>query len=256
MIPGQPGRTGRRSPHPPRPGHRLPVRAHARALALTLLVVAAGCAIPVDSAARPVANPPSELGNTTSSSTTPNGLPDFSLELYFVNESDQLVRVRRPRSTLATAQDALSALANPTDEEVARFKSGLNSKLGPLVFRPAAAITADGVLEVKVDGEELRGFVDTAANRVNRIYAQIVCTLTVWNSDIHAVQIVDANGPIPVKVADAPETRPIGPGDFNKCATVPSPVTTTQPAPTTTADNPRQTPTSSSATPPASGSPA
>ena len=138
MTAGQPGRAGRRSPKlrtARRPGRGLPpVRAALAGLAVLAL---AGCAIPVDGAARPVANPPTDLGNTTSSSVAQGAVPDFSLELYFVNESDQLVRVRRPRDSLATAQDALVALAAPTDEEVARYKGGLNSKLGPLVFHPA-----------------------------------------------------------------------------------------------------------------------
>lgn len=245
MTLGQPGRTGRRAPH--RSARFLRLRRAAPGLLAVLAL--AGCAIPVDGAARPVANPPTDLGNTTSSSVASGAVPDFSLELYFVNESDQLIRVRRPRDSLATAQDALTALANPTDEEITRYKAGLNSKLGPLVFHPAGPVSGSGVLAVKVEGEELRGFVDTAANRVNRIYAQIVCTLTALDSTVKAVQIVDGNGPIPVKVADAPETRPISPADFNKCATAPTTPPTTTGTTTDRPGNTRLTPTTTTAPP-------
>lgn len=207
------------------------------ALALTVAVslLAAGCAISVDQTAREVPNPPSNLLNTTTASTAVPGAP-FTLVLYFLNEEGQLVRVFRPRDTEASTQDALTALAQPSDDEIAK-NIGLNSKLGPLVFTPEA-VDNQGVLPLKVEGDALRGFTTTDSDRVTKIYTQIVCTVVALDSHIKGVQIFDSVGAIPVVVGDAPVTRPVGPGDFNQCTPARPPSTTTttrRPFPATTA---------------------
>ncbi len=208
-------------------GGRVPLAVRAQALAVALLTVA-GCAIAVDSAPRPVANVPEDLFGPTTSSTVAPAKAANRLFLYFVNASNNLVRVELPRDDPATFQDAIDALVAPSQDVLA---AGLTTRVPELGFKAVPGIGEGGVLTVTVEGSELRTTSKTDATKVAEIYAQIVCTLTELDPGAVAVEITDSEGQIPVAVAPTPETHPVGRDNFDNCRTDPTPP---QLVPTTT----------------------
>jgi hypothetical protein len=188
-------------------------------VALCLAIVMSGCAIGVDQSAREISPPPDLFATTPT--TTPGAVKeDFGLVLFFVNEADQLVRLTRRRDApLTSFQDALDALATPSEDEVAE-NPGLTSKLPPVTWTPVE-LDDEGTLMVNVTGNELRDLSEKDPPRVKLVYAQIVCTIAALGAAIKAVQVRDDKDVIQVLVGDAPETRPVGPADFDNCQTAP-----------------------------------
>lgn len=212
---------------------RWSVAARAQMVAVALVTLA-GCAIAVDSAPRPVANVPTDLFNTTTTSEVPDKAAN-RLFLYFVNASNNLVRVELPRDAPADPQDAIDALVAPSQDVLA---AGLTTRVPELGFKASPGLGEGGVLTVTVEGSELRATSKTDATKVAQIYAQIVCTVTELNMGAVAVEIKDSEGQIPVVVAPtSPETHPVTRENFANCLTDPTPpqlVPTTTTRPTTT----------------------
>lgn len=213
-------------------GGRWPAAARAQLVAVALLTLA-GCAIAVDSAPRPVANVPTDLFNTTTSTEVPVKAAN-RLFLYFVNPSNNLVRVELPRDAPAAPQDAIDALVAPSQDVLA---AGLTTRVPELGFKASAEIGEGGVLTVTVEGSELRATSKSDPPKVAQIYAQIVCTVTELNAGAVAVEIKDSEGQIPVVVSEAvtPETHPVTRANFANCLTDPTPP---QLVPTTTTRTP------------------
>jgi len=213
---------------------RFPLAGRAQALAVVLLALT-GCAIAVDSAPRPVANVPDDLFSTTSSTIVPERAAN-RLYLYFVNASNNLVRVELPRDTPATPQEAIDALVAPSQDVLA---NGLTTRVPELGFTASPAIGEGGVLTVTVTGSELRTTANADPPKVAKIYAQIVCTVSELGVGATAVEIKDEEGQIPVLLPEAatPETHPVTRENFANCVTDPTPpalVPTTTTRPTTT----------------------
>lgn len=201
----------------------LAVRAQVVALALVTL---AGCAIAVDSAPRPVANVPDDLFSTTSSTIVPEKAAS-RLYLYFVNASNNLVRVELPRDTPATPQEAIDALVAPSQDVLA---AGLTTRVPELGFTAGPGTGEGGVLTVTVTGSELRTTANADPPKVAKIYAQIVCTVSELDAGasaagIMAVEIKDEEGQIPVLLPEAatPETHPVTRENFANCVSDPTP---------------------------------
>lgn len=216
-------------------GRRWSMAARAQIAAVALLTLA-GCAIAVDSAPRPVTNVPTDLFNTTTTSEVPEKAAN-RLFLYFVNASNNLVRVELPRDAPATPQEAIDALVAPSQDVLA---AGLTTRVPELGFKAVPEIGEGGVLTVTVEGSDLRTTANGDPTKVAQIYAQIVCTVTELNAGAVAVEIKDSEGQIPVVVSAAatPETHPVTRENFANCLTDPTPpqlvpTTTTRP-PTTT----------------------
>lgn len=197
------------------------IAARAQLLAVAVLTLA-GCAIAVDSAPRPVANLPEDLFGPT---TTPTVVPDQApnrLFLYFVNASNNLVRVGLPRDAQATPQEAIDALVAPSQDVLA---AGLTTRVPELGFTANPGIGDGGVLTVTVTGSELRATADADPPKVAKIYAQIVCTVSELGVSASAVEIKDEEGQIPVLVSTGltPEVRPVTRSDFADCHADPTP---------------------------------
>ncbi|MDH4363470.1 MAG: GerMN domain-containing protein [Acidimicrobiia bacterium] len=227
---------------------RLSLAVRAQVLTLALLALA-GCAIAVDSAPHPVANVPDDLFSTTSSTIVPAKAAN-RLFLYFVNASNNLVRVELPRDTPATPQEAIDALVAPSQEVLT---AGLTTRLPSLGFTAEQQISEEGVLTVTVTGPELRTTANADPPKVAKIYAQIVCTVSELSAGATAVEIKDEEGQIPVLLPEAatPETHPVTRANFANCVTDPTPpalVPTTTTRPTTTTSIRRLDPPSTEAT--------
>lgn len=203
-------------------GQRLSFAARAQLLAVALLTLA-GCAIAVDSAPRPVANLPEDLfGSTTSSTVVPDKAAN-RLFLYFVNASNNLVRVELPRDARATPQEAIDALVAPSQDVLT---AGLTTRVPSLGFTANPGIGDGGVLTVTVSGSELRATADNDPPKVAKIYAQIVCTVSELGVGATQVEIKDEEGQIPVLVSTGltPEVRPVTRSDFADCHADPTPL--------------------------------
>ncbi|MEZ5406691.1 MAG: hypothetical protein R2761_01625 [Acidimicrobiales bacterium] len=227
---------------------RLSFAVRAQAVAFALLALA-GCAIAVDSAPRPVDNRPEDLFSTTTSTIVPEKAAN-RLFLYFVNASNNLVRVEIPRDTPATPQQAIDALVAPSQEVLT---AGLTTRLPSLGFTAEEEIGAGGVLTITVTGPELRTTANADPPKVARIYAQIVCTVSELGVGATAVEIKDEEGQIPVLLPEAatPETHPVTRANFANCVTDPTPpdlVPTTTTRLTTTTSIRRLDPPSSEVT--------
>lgn len=186
-------------------------------------VLVAACSIPTDEEARAVEDVPEDLFVTTTA--VPETVVDeeeseFSMPLFFYNDEDGLVRVDRPRDEAPTVQGILDALASAPTEEELETTPGIATRFLP-DMQPVAALDSDsGLLTVMVQVPQLREFVETLPEEVQRIYTQIVCSMDALTPLIEAVQINDTEGPIRVQDDDGTaRDGPIRPADVNDCKT-------------------------------------
>ena len=186
-----------------------------------LALVVGACGVPVDDEPRALGNLPDQLYETTTPDTTPvQEDPNFTLTLYFFNDTGggNLVRVARARDNRPSKQDALYALAAPTEEEVpANLSTNFPSNLNPTV----GDRSENGALEVNVNGVE-SNIRELEAPQIRAIYTQIVCTLTDLDETVRGIQILDESGPIPGVNNDAEATEePVTRADvINSCKTI------------------------------------
>lgn len=184
-------------------------------------VLAAACSIPTDEEARSVED---TRQLTTTEPEVPETIADeedsrFRLPLFFFNDEDGLVRISRPQEETPVVQDILDALASPPAEEELEEFPGISTRFLPEMQPMAIDRTEDGLLTVAVQGPELREFAETNPERVQRIYTQIVCSMSA-TSIITTVQIQDEEGAIRVQGDDgAVLDRPLGSADVNECIT-------------------------------------
>lgn len=193
------------------------------AVLVGLSIVTAACSIPTDEEARPVDDVPDDLFATTTAvpdTVVDDEQSEFNLPLFFYNDEDGLVRVDRPRDEAPTVQEALVALtASPTPEEVEETP-GIATRFLPGMQPEASLDSESRLLTVMVQGPELREAVETAPERVQRIYTQIVCSMDALTTLIETVQINDTEGAIRVQDDDGTaRDGPIGPADVNDCKT-------------------------------------
>jgi hypothetical protein len=198
-------------------------------------LLAVSCSIAVDQTAREVPDPPSELTVSITATTLPEEAePGNTVDLYFLNEGNQLVVVERDWDTPATPQDALNALLTaPTEQEIDELDLGaLRSTLIGQNYTAQPGPDASGVLVVTV-GSEVRSTGVLEPGRVLLIYQQIVCTLTAMDLGIASVLIQDGEGIIPAAISPEPVEGPVGRAQLGDCTAVPPTTTTTRPTPST-----------------------
>lgn len=191
-------------------------------VAMVGAVFLAGCTVPTDDVARQIDDVPEDLLDVTT--TTVEVVPEeevaFVLNLFFYDDLDQLVAVKRPfPEPSPPLVDVLAALGGVTPEEQEEIP-GISTRLladGSLRLG-AADVESTGIATVNDDTNLYR---DLEPDRLQRVYSQIVCTLTAANSNLSTVQIVDADGVIPVQsLADASVIEgPVGPEQLNNCQT-------------------------------------
>ncbi len=185
------------------------------------LAAATGCSIPVDDVARPIDDAPVDLLAVTT--TTPEVVPEeeveFVISLYFYDDLDQLVEVKRPTEESPPLVDVLAALVANTPEEQEEIP-GIGTRL--LADGSLRLVEADtGGTGIATVSDDTNLYRDLQADRLQRVYSQIVCTLTKANSELFTVQIVDEQGPIPVQsLLDASVIEgPVDPVQLNDCRT-------------------------------------
>ena len=205
---------------------RLRVRSTAVAVVVAVLI-GSGCAIGVDSAARPVDDAPEDLldpTTTTAATTEPDDEDSYPLVLMFINSNGRRVRVARPQDTPPSVQDVLDGLVTqPTEAEQAdHSENPITSRLLPSMAPTNNGIDS-GVLRVTVEGSELRAIAGETPENLPLIYGQIVCSVVeLEEPTIIAVEVFDADGRInalPDGGAVAPIEGPVGPDDYSDCAT-------------------------------------
>ncbi|MEM9131078.1 MAG: hypothetical protein AAGA59_20370 [Actinomycetota bacterium] len=192
-------------------------------VAALALAASTGCTVPTDEVARPIEDAPVDLldVSTTTVELVPEEEVEFVLNLYFYDDLDQLVAVKRPfPEQTPFLVDVLASLGAVTPEEQEDIPGISTRLLADGALRLADADTEDTGIATVIDDTNLYRALE--ADRLQRIYSQIVCTLTGARTELLAVQIVDADGVIPVQSqADASVIEgPVGPEQLNNCRTV------------------------------------
>jgi hypothetical protein len=194
-------------------------------LVLTACLIGAGCSISAHSSATPVDDAPDDLLNPiTTAPPQPDEDDTYQLVLMFVNSSGRRVRVVRTQESEPTVQNVLDGLANqPTESERAEHTDNpITSPLLPSMI-PTDTGTESGVLRVGVEGPELREIATETPDALTLIYGQIVCSVVeLEESGIDFVEVFDAEGRIDALPDGGPVTpidRPVGPEQYNNCAT-------------------------------------
>ncbi|MEM8926015.1 MAG: hypothetical protein AAGD35_21120 [Actinomycetota bacterium] len=184
--------------HAPRRAHRPRLAALAAVVALAL--VAAGCSISTDDAARPVDDVPADIISTTTTivEVAEPEETEYVLKLFFFNSELDLIEVARPRDIRPTASQMLEALRGTTEDEQLEFPGIGTEILGETELINSGTDEATEVLTLTASDSRYRELVDGNPERIQRIYAQIVCTITPAFSGVSAVRIVDDEGPIRV----------------------------------------------------------
>ncbi|SCG46476.1 Sporulation and spore germination [Micromonospora echinaurantiaca] len=200
---GRKAATARRTAAGMRPGRR------AAALA-ALVVLLAGCGVPVEDAPRTVPAPRGPFPSAASGeATSPAGR--VAEVLCFVRD-DRLVPVERRLDAAPTADAQLAhLLAGPSAAERDR---GLTSSL-PGAVGGATVRVADTRAEVEVDA------VDDEAGRSDEMLAfgQLVCTLTA-RADVETVSFLRRGQPLGVPRADGSLSRqPLSAADYTDLIT-------------------------------------
>jgi hypothetical protein len=196
-----------------------------RSVALAVCLFGAGCSISADETARPVDDAPTDLLNpTTTTAPSPEVGDTYDLVLMFVNSSDRRVPVLRPQETPPTVQNVLDGLASqPTvEEQAAHTDNPITTRLLQSMA-PTSSGVDNGVLRVTVEGPELREFATDTPESLALIYGQIVCSVVeLEEAEVSLVEIFDTEGRIdalPDGGPVAPIEGPVGPVDYNNCAT-------------------------------------
>ncbi|MEL7156596.1 MAG: hypothetical protein AAFN30_08355 [Actinomycetota bacterium] len=199
-------------------------RLRAWALALAGLLLLAACSVPTDERARAIDDAPAEVleGTTTTVEEISEDEVEFVVKLFFYNEQNQLLVVDRPSDEQPLLDDVLLSLVANTPEEQDQYP-GINTRLlaTPPPLRVFELNTDEGVLTVLDEGNQYRGFETTNPERVQRVFSQVVCTMTEVRSDISAVRIIDGEGDIRVQSTQdgAVIEGPVSREAVNECKT-------------------------------------
>ncbi len=193
------------------------------AVAVTLTLAASGCAIPTDENARPVDDVPADLFATTTTvveAVEPDE-SEFTMTLFFYNDQQQLVLVRRPVEETPVLGEVLAALSGLTEEELEE-QPGLRTTL--LSDSPLTVTEIDRtarVLTVSAGDTRYRELLVTESDRLQRIFGQVVCTMTAASGDVDRIRLVDPEGTIGVQNSQDGTVLegPVGPQNVNDCLT-------------------------------------
>ena len=160
-----------------------------------LLLFAAACGIPLDESAQVINDPPQELFDELAAATTSTALastdPQIILRLYWHDEADELVIVRRGLARQPTPDEALAALTQgPTEEELRADRTTFIQVNFESLLDPKFTEVEAGIATISVaDEANLR-------NSVNPIIAaEIVCTMLQFRN-VDGVEITDSAGKI------------------------------------------------------------
>jgi spore germination protein GerM len=155
-----------------------------------LLLLPAGCGIPLDAEPQPIDRPPGQLD--ASGNPAPVGAGEATLRLFLVRDG-RLVRVsRRVPAPLSARQQLDALLRGPTSEESA---DGLTSALSTMTITSMeladrrATVTLADPADQAVRTDEVLGF------------GQIVCTLT-SQTEVGTVSFASGGEPLGVPRAD------------------------------------------------------
>lgn len=175
-------------------------RAVVAAIVVALALVSVGCSISTDDAARPVDDVPADIISTTTTivEVAEPEETEFVMKLFFFDSELDLIEVARPRDIRPTVSQMLEALRGTTEDEQLEFPGIGTELLGETELINTGTDEATEVLTLTASDSRYRELVDGSPERVQRIYAQIVCTITPAFSSVSAVRIVDAEGPIRV----------------------------------------------------------
>lgn len=179
-------------------------------VALCVVVLAAGCGVPVDDAPRPVPVPPGPFANPAPDATA-TGSGQSEEPLCFLRD-EHLVRVVRPVDYLPDVATHLGQLlAGPTEAD---RDAGLTSALTGRAVRTGGPPTG-GVAEVEV----AEAADETGRSDEILAFGQIVCTLT-SRADVHSVTFRRDGRPLEVPRADgALTTDPLTAADYRSLMT-------------------------------------
>lgn len=192
----------------------------------------AACGIPTDESPQVEAFPADLLKELPPTTATPVPQPESevdSLSLYFHDNNDQLVRVRRPIAPSPTINDALQFVVVGPSEEEQRLQA-------PAIVLPRLPSNLNPVVTSIEDGTAVITVADAAdfRNDPNRLIAaaELVCTAVQYR-DVDGVYIEDSEGTIPLTDLEAsPISGPANASHYENCVPPPPPAAPQTEAPT------------------------
>jgi spore germination protein GerM len=176
-----------------------------RALAtLALAAWAVGCGLPTDGSPRPI--PSSDIPEALlepSSTTTPEAVGNFSVDLWWLDDERLTSRARnvsdfRPSTAIASLLAGVSPEDSPADTSIPSGTELLGSR------------EAGGVLTVNLS-EQISGL---QGEELKRALAQIVWTATAPAFGINRVKFQVEGSDLPVITDEGTVTEPVNRGDF------------------------------------------